>query len=71
MANLDALTAEVAETKGTVDSAVTLIEGLRQQIIDAGTDPAKLAQLVADLDAAQQKLANAISANPGPSTGGA
>lgn len=69
MANLDALTTEVGEISDTVDSAIALIAGLRQQIIDAGTDPTKLADLVAQLDAKQQALAEAV-ATPGGSTGG-
>jgi len=63
-AELDALTAQVAETNGVIASAVTLIHGLRQQIIDAGTDPAKLAELAASLDASEQALAAAVSTNP-------
>lgn len=70
MAKLDALEAEVGEVRGTVDSAVALIRGLRQQIIDAGTDPQKLAELVAELDKSQKDLADAVAENPGPSTGG-
>ena len=69
MALLDELTAEVAETKGVVASAVELIKGLRQQIIDAGTDPTKLAELVASLDTDNKALAAAV-ANTGGSTGG-
>lgn len=64
MASLQALEAQVAATKGVMESAVTLIQGLRQQIIDAGTDQAKLDAIVADLDAADDALANAVAANP-------
>lgn len=62
---MDDLVREVAETRAGVDSAVTLIQGLRQQLADAGTDPAKLAELAASLDAAQTQLAQAV-ATPGP-----
>lgn len=61
---LDDLTAEVAGTKAGVDSAVTLIAGLRQQIIDAGTDPAKLQALTDSLKASEAELAGAV-ATPG------
>lgn len=64
MANLDALESEVGEVSGTIDSAVTLIAGLRQQIIDAGTDPEKLSALVQKLDSKQQALAAAVAKNP-------
>lgn len=67
---VDDLTAEVASIKGVVASAVALIQGLRQQIIDAGTDPAKLADLTAALKASEADLAAAVAA-PGGSTGGA
>lgn len=57
---LDDLTTEVANTKAGVDSAVTLIAGLRQQIIDAGTDPAKLQALTDALKATEADLAGAV-----------
>jgi chromosome segregation ATPase len=62
-AELDTLTAEVAETGTVVDSAIALIEGLAQQIRDLANDPAALAQLAADLDAKTNALAAAVSAN--------
>lgn len=62
MKELDDLTAEVAATKGVVDSAVVAIQGLRQQIIDAGTDPAKLQALTDSLKDTEQTLAAAIAA---------
>lgn len=73
MAKLDDLEREVAETEGAVDSAITLIKGLRDEIAQAGTDPAKLADLVNRLDKKQQALAEAVAENPseeGGSTGG-
>jgi hypothetical protein len=66
MAKLDALEAEVAEVEGAVDSAIALITGLRAEIIEAGTDPEKLADLVRRLDEKQQALAAAVAANPTP-----
>ena len=59
---LDDLTTEVANTKAGVDSAVTLIAGLRQQIIDAGTDPAKLQALTDSLKSSEADLAGAVQA---------
>jgi hypothetical protein len=61
--SLAALKAEIEENKSVVDSIVVLIAGLRQQIIDAGTDPVLLAQLVADLDSQNATLAGAAVTN--------
>lgn len=61
---LDDLTAEVAAVHGVVDSAITLIQGLRQQIIDAGTDPAKLQALTDDLHAQEVALSAAVATTP-------
>ena len=66
MARLDGLAAEVAEVQGTVESAIVLIRGLAQQIKDAGTDQAMLDDIVAQLDAQQQALAEAVAANSEP-----
>jgi hypothetical protein len=62
-AELDRLTAEVSETHSAVDSAVTLIAGLAQQIRDLSTDPAALNALADDLDAQQAAIAAAVAAN--------
>lgn len=59
---LDDLTREVAETTTVVESAIVLIQGLRDQLAAAGTDPTKLAELAATLDAQQTALAAAIAA---------
>lgn len=59
---LDDLTREVAETGTVVESAIVLIQGLRDQLAAAGTDPVKLAELAATLDAQQSALAAAIAA---------
>ena len=66
MAKLDGLIAEVEEVRGTVASAVALIEGLKKQIIEAGTDQAALDEIVAQLDAQQQMLAAAVALNSEP-----
>lgn len=63
MTDLTALEAEVAETKTVVESAVVLIDGLRQAIIDAGTDPVKLKALTDSLDAENKKLADKVAEN--------
>lgn len=62
-AALDKLTAEVAEMSSAVDSALSLIAGLAQQIRDLKDDPAKLEALAAELDAKQQEIASAVAAN--------
>lgn len=63
-AEMDALVAQVKETNDAANSAVTLIRGLRQQIIDAGTDPAKLKELTDSLKASEDPLTEAV-ATPG------
>jgi uncharacterized protein YigA (DUF484 family) len=62
-AQLDALTAQVAANTTVVQSAITLIAGLRQAIIDAGTDPAKLQALTDSLAQSDTDLAAALVAN--------
>jgi hypothetical protein len=62
---LDTLAKEVEEQGGAVDSAVTLISGLAEQIRAAGGDEAKLEKLADDLEKSQQKLAQAVAANSG------
>lgn len=65
-AQLDALTTQIASNTTVIESAITLIAGLRQQIIDAGTDPAKLQALTDALAAEDTKLAAAVAAPPAP-----
>ena len=67
-AELDALTLEVAETKGMVDSAVLLLQGLSEYIRVHANDPLAMFALAADLDAQQATLTAAIAANPVPVT---
>ena len=63
MALLDDLTTAVAQTTSVTASAVALIKGLAAQITAAGTDPAKLAALVAQLNTQSSALAQAVSDN--------
>jgi hypothetical protein len=65
-AELDRLTTEVSETKTVVDSAITLLGGLSQQIRDLKDDPAKLSALADDLDAKTNALAAAVAENTTP-----
>lgn len=59
-----ALSDQVTSTNGVEASAVVLITTLRQQIIDAGTDPAKLKALTDSMKASSDALAAAVAANP-------
>lgn len=61
---MDDLVAEVANSNAGVESALVAIDGLRQQIIDAGTDPAKLQALTASLASERTKLAEKIVTPP-------
>lgn len=65
---LEALTAEVAETRGVMDSAVVLLQGLSDYIKAHANDPAALMALTADLDAKSNELAQAVVNNPVPTT---
>lgn len=60
---LDDLTAEVTETSGFIDSAVTLIEGIAARIEAAGIDRQKLTALTTELNAKSDALAAAVAAN--------
>lgn len=66
---MDDLRAQVSETRGAMKSAVELIRGLRQQIIDAGTDPTALAEITTGLKEDEDALSEAVANNPGGSTG--
>ena len=63
MAKLDELQAAVAAENAVIQSAILLINGLAQAVKDAGTDPDKLAAVVADIEANKQALADAVAAN--------
>lgn len=66
MAALDDLTAQVAANKTVIDSALTLIAGIAARITAAGTDPAALAALTADLKSEDDALAAAVAVNTPP-----
>jgi predicted nucleic acid-binding Zn-ribbon protein len=61
--DLTRLTTEVTENSSAIDSAVTLIEGLAEQIRQLATDPAALNALADQLDASSNRLAAAVQAN--------
>ena len=63
MSALDDLTAAVAAEDTVIDSAVTLINGIPALIAAAGTDPAKLQALTADITAKASALSAAVVAN--------
>lgn len=60
MAAIDDLAAAVAAEDTTIDSAVVLLNGIPALIAAAGTDPAKLAALQADITAKTAVLAAAV-----------
>ncbi len=63
VADLTALTNQVAQNTTVEQSAITLIQGLAGQIQAAGTDQTKLNQLVSTLQTSAANLAAAITAN--------
>lgn len=63
MAALDELTAEVEENSTVIGSAVALIQGLKEKLDAAGTDPVKLKALSDQLDSNSKALAAAVAAN--------
>lgn len=63
MTDLTQLTAEVAQNKDVIDSAVVLLKGLKTKLDEAGTDPTKLAELSASLDSQSNALAAAVAEN--------
>lgn len=66
-AQLDALTAQVQKTTEIQQSAITLIEGLADQIEALKDDPVKLQALATELKAKSDLLAAAVTANtPAP-----
>lgn len=60
---LDDLADQVEEVKSVQQSAIVLIQGLHDQLVAAGSDPVKLAQLRADLKTSADSLAAAVVAN--------
>ena len=70
MAAIDDLQAAVAAEDTVIDSAVVLLQGIPALIAAAGTDPAKLTALQADITAKTTTLAAAVLAGtptPAPS----
>jgi len=63
---LDLLTVEVAEIATVVDSAIVLLNGLAQQLLDIRDDPAAIEALALELDAKANELAAAVVANTPP-----
>jgi len=66
MALLDDVIADVAEETTIVESVVTLLTSLSDQLKAAGTDPVKLAALKTQIDANKKALADAVIANTPP-----
>lgn len=60
---MEDLQREVEEATTVAQSAVTLINGLAQQIRDLKDDPVKLEELATKLDASSQALAAVVAAN--------
>lgn len=65
MAALDDLRVEVAKNRDVTESAILLLQGLKQRLDDAiaSGDPAAIAQLAIDLGSETQRLADAVAAN--------
>jgi len=61
--DLSALQTEVEQQQSVVQSAITLIGGLAQQLRDAAGDPAAIQALADQLDASTNALAAAVEAN--------
>lgn len=60
---IDDLQAAVTAEDTVIASAVTLLNGIPALIAAAGTDPAKLQALTADIQAKTQALSQAVVAN--------
>ena len=69
MALLDDIIADVQEETTVIESVVTLLTSLSDQLKAAGTDPVKLEALKVQIDANKKALADAVVANtPVPPT---
>lgn len=66
MAKLEALTQEISEVRGTVASAIVLIQSLADRIKACECDPTKLEELVADLNESQEALQSVVNAHAEP-----
>lgn len=63
MSLLDDIQADVVDESTVIDSVVTLLGNISQQLKDAGTDPVKLQAIKDGIDANKAKLAAAVVAN--------
>ncbi len=63
MVQLDNLIAQVQATTTLEQSAILLIQGIAQQLIDAQADPAKIQELAETLKASADSLSAAVVAN--------
>ncbi len=68
MSALDDLQVAVTAEDTVIDSAIALINGIPALIAAAGTDPAKLSALTADITAKSKALADAVVANTSAAT---
>lgn len=64
--DLSALETEVSENSSVIDSAVTLLGSLAQEIRDAAGDPARITAIADALDANSGRLGEAVEANTIP-----
>lgn len=63
MADLTKLEADVTANSTVIGSAITLLQGLKQKLDEAGTDATKLAALSASLEGNTDALSAAVAAN--------
>lgn len=65
MATMDELKAAVARNTAIDDSVVALLQGISQQLKDAlaSGNPQAITEVIAQLDANTQKMADAVTAN--------
>jgi hypothetical protein len=63
MADFTALKAEVERNRSVTESAVTLLNGVAAELIDARNDPEEITAIANTLRANSDQLAAAIAAN--------
>lgn len=56
MALIDDAVVEIGETEGKVDQLIVLVQSLKDQLIAAGTDPVKLADMIERMNAMQARM---------------
>ena len=68
MATMADLAVEVEKVRGTQASAVTLLQGLKAQLVEAkaANDPAAIQAVIDSLDSSTNDLASAVAANTEP-----